>query len=76
MCLDIEHFLKVKLITAVTNNPKEDGYELVKKFIALPNNDRIVRKIKWHKSSEYCKDLINKYYPNFPIWVFVEFLWL
>ena len=56
MCLDIEHFLKVKLITAVTNNPKEDGYELVKKFIALPNNDRIVRKIKWHKSSEYCKD--------------------
>lgn len=74
MCLDIEHFLKVKLITAVTNNPKEDGYELVKKFIALPNNDRIVRKIKWHKSSEYCKDLINKYYPNFPIWVFVELI--
>lgn len=32
MCLDIEHAIKVKLISEVTNNTNEDGYEIVKKI--------------------------------------------
>lgn len=27
-----------------------------------------------HKSGEYCKNLIEKYYPYFPIWVLVELI--
>lgn len=74
MCLDIEHAIKVKLISAVTNNPKEDGYEIVKKFLSEGNNINILKNIKGHKSGEYCKDLIEKYYPFFPVWVIVELI--
>ena len=74
MCLDIEHAIKVKLIDDVTNNPLEDGYEIVKKFIAKDDNLRILKSIRSHKSGEYCKDLIAKYYPYFPVWVFVELI--
>ena len=72
MCLDIEHAIKVKLVNAVTNNPAEDGYDIVRKFIAKDENFRVLKNIRSHKSGEYCKDLIAKYYPYFPVWVFVE----
>jgi hypothetical protein len=74
MCLDIEHAIKVRVIEHVTNNPDEDGYNIVRKFIAKDNNINILKKIKSHKSGEYCKDLIEKYYPYFPVWVFVELI--
>lgn len=72
MCLDIEHYLKVKLLQAIENNPAEDGYDIIRRFVSLENNSYILKKIRSHKSSEYCKDLIEKYYPYFPAWVFVE----
>ena len=34
MCLDIEHAIKVRILEDVTNNLDEDGYNVVKKFIA------------------------------------------
>ena len=80
MCLDLEHALKVSLMARVENNPREDGYELVRKFIGYTNskgeaqNEYILRKIRGHKASNYCKDLIDKYYPYFPVWVFVELI--
>lgn len=74
MCLDIEHAIKVKLIDSITKNPLEDGYDIVKKFLAQDNGFRILKNIRSHKSGEYCKDLINKYYPYFPVWVFVELI--
>lgn len=33
MCLDIEHFLKVKLIKGVEDEPEEDGYTIVECFL-------------------------------------------
>ena len=33
MCLDIEHFLKVKLIKGVEDDPEEDGYTIVECFL-------------------------------------------
>lgn len=74
MCLDIEHAIKVRLINDITNNPAEDGYDIVRKFIAKDDNLRILKNIRSHKSGEYCKDLIAKYYPYFPVWVFVELI--
>ena len=72
MCLDIEHAIKVKLLKKITNNPQEDGYNIVRLFLAEDTNFRILKSIKSHKSGGYCKDLIEKYYPYFPVWVFVE----
>ena len=77
MCLDIEHIIKVKLLNDITNNPKEDGYNVIKKFLAGDanhDNFKILKSIHAHKSGEYCKDLIEKYYPYFPAWVFVELI--
>ena len=74
MRLDIEHAIKVKLISDITNNTSEDGYDIVRKFMAKDDNLRILKSIRSHKSGEYCKDLIEKYYPYFPAWVFVELI--
>lgn len=74
MCLDIEHSIKVKLINEITNNSLEDGYNIVRKFISKDDSFRILKNIRSHKSGEYCRDLIEKYYPYFPAWVFVELI--
>lgn len=55
MCLDIEHAIKVKLLEHATNNPAEDGYDIVRKFIAQDENMRVLKNIRSHKSGEYCK---------------------
>ena len=42
MCLDIEHSLKVKLLSDISANYDEDGYEIVKDFLC--NNEWICKK--------------------------------
>ncbi len=75
MCLDIEHAIKVHLIKDCTDNPDEDGYRIVRKYLSTEDhNFSMLRSINSKKSGEYCKDLINGYYPFFPIWVLVEII--
>ncbi len=74
MALDIEHYMKVRFLKEIENNPEEDGYKIIQKFIAKDNNFKDLKKIQAHKASAYCKDLIDKYYPYFPAWVFVELI--
>lgn len=75
MCLDIENQIKIKLISEITNNSDEDGYEIVKSFIKKEDPKlNLIKKINYHKSGKYCHDLIKKYYPYFPIWVLVELI--
>ena len=74
MCLDIEHAVKVKIMSTVTENEKEDGYDVVRKFLAQDTGFRILKTIKSHNGGEYCRDLIQKYYPYFPVWVFLELI--
>lgn len=74
MALDIEHFMKVYLLNNIENNPEEDGYRIIQKFLAKQDTFKTLKSIQRHKSSAYCKDLIEKYYPYFPAWVFVELI--
>lgn len=75
MCLDIEHALKVQLLTNVTENENEDGYKIVKSFLTDEDKEMgILKSIRAHKSGEYCSDLIDSYYPYFPVWVLVELI--
>ena len=74
MCLDIEHAIKVRLVDLATKDPQEDGYDIVRRFLAEEGGMRVLEGIRRHKAGEYCKDLIAKYYPYFPIWVFVELI--
>lgn len=71
MCLDIEHKIKVTLLSKVETNPLEDGYNIVKEFkLRTP---RVFKVIQKHKS-RYSKDLKEKYMPDYPIWVLLELI--
>ena len=72
MCLDVEHSLKTRLLKDIEDNPEEDGYDIIRRFIT--KYERSCQNIQKHKSSEYCRELIEKYYPYFPAWVFVELI--
>lgn len=72
MCLDVEHALKTRLLKDIEDNPLEDGYDIIRRFIT--KYERSCQNIQKHKSSEYCRELIEKYYPYFPAWVFVELI--
>lgn len=72
MCLDIEHAIKTRLLKDIEDNPEEDGYDIIRRFIT--KYERSCQNIQKHKSSEYCRELIEKYYPYFPAWVFVELI--
>lgn len=72
MCLDVEHALKTRLLKDIEDNPEEDGYDITRRFIT--KYERSCQNIQKHKSSEYCRELIEKYYPYFPAWVFVELI--
>lgn len=72
MCLDVEHALKTRLLKDIEDNPEEDGYDIIRRFITI--YERSCQNIQQHKSSEYCRELIEKYYPYFPAWVFVELI--
>ena len=75
MCLDIEHALKTRLIYEAENNSAEDGYEIVKAYLTKNDNStRVLDNIYKRKNNVYCGSLIEKYYPFFPIWVFVELI--
>lgn len=72
MALDIEHSLKVILLNDIANNFKNNSYDIVSNF--LIDNQKISDDIKRHSTSNYCGDLINKYSPDFPIWVLLEII--
>ncbi|MBB1078783.1 Abi family protein [Limosilactobacillus sp. STM2_1] len=75
MCLDIEHAIKVRLVTSVTNNQQEDGYDIIRQYLSKEDPKfYVLKNIGRHKSGEYCRDLISKYYPYFPVWVLVELI--
>ena len=73
MCLQVEHFLKVKINAHFNNNVSEDGYSIIEDFkksnFALKTND-FLKKPKSH----YNEDLINKYENNYALWNVLEVL--
>ena len=72
MCVDIEHFLKVRLLKDISENPKEDGYSIINEFFALyPEcHDKIT-----NKSNRYTKNLIEYLNENeFAIWNTIELM--
>ena len=76
MCLDLEHCLKVRLLDHIAKNQNEDGYNIIRKFLNENEgaNIRYLKNIQKHNKSEYCKNLIEKYHPYYPAWVFVELI--
>lgn len=81
MCLDLEHALKLRILNHMNQNDLEDGYETVKQFIDHEKSfspdgasSKALKEIEAHRKSVYCQELIDKYYPDYPIWVFIELI--
>lgn len=72
MTLDIEHFLKVKLLRDFQNNYEEDGYSIINEF--LEQYGYIEENINLKGKNSICTDLVSKYKDNFAIWNIVEIL--
>ena len=70
LCLDVEHFVKIKLISWATLSD-EDGYTVVSDFIETAEKD-VFEAYKHARKSQYCCALMDKYEQNMPIWAFVE----
>lgn len=77
MALDIEHFAKVKLIKIIEEKENEDGYEIVQDFIDSLDDeqkDKLLSEIDNNRKSPYCKDIVEKYNNDYPVWAFVEII--
>lgn len=74
MCLDIEHSIKTKLLTDITNDPSEDGYQIVKDFCKFDKTSLEKYMKGMSKNSHYNYGLYSKHHKNPPVWVFFEVL--
>ncbi len=70
MSLDIEHFLKVKLLNDVAINLDEDGYDIVQEW--FDRNPRVEEGLAYKKRNSMCGELICKYESCYAIWNLVE----
>lgn len=77
LCLDVEHYLKVRLINDLSNNSEEDGYNIVSLFLQYHPNAESDIKNKAHKYS-FCSDLAEKHLDEYEepkelaVWNIVE----
>lgn len=71
MTIDLEHYLKVKLVNDCQNNPADDGYEVVEKFLEshLKIKDELS---KYNKFTSYGESSFEKYVAAPAVWNFVE----
>ena len=77
MTLDIEHFAKVKLMREITSRADEDGYSIVREYLAsLNEKDRARREKEMGllKRDEYIGGIARKYEGEKPVWVLTELL--
>ncbi|MCI7241221.1 MAG: Abi family protein [Bacilli bacterium] len=86
MTIDIEHYLKIRILNLIENINEEDGYKIVNLFLEQDyNNDKFPKKvhnsIRKKISSEYYNQIFSKYnidnnnkIENIPIWEFLEII--
>lgn len=78
MCLDIEHFLKVRFLRDICDNSEEDGYNMVQIFMKSDSQGKIQITLN-NEASGYsvCRDLAEKYKDcpeKLSAWTIVELL--
>ena len=86
MIIDIEHYLKIRILNLIENIDTEDGYRIVNMYLERDFNDeKFPRKL--HSSifkkvgSEYYNKIFSKYdidkdkkLENIPVWEFLEII--
>lgn len=75
MCLDIEHMLKTRLMNDITFNEKEDGYNIVRKYVE--SDYTVLANLYKNIDNSATSELIQKFHEddqNIPVWSFIETL--
>ena len=70
IAIDIEHYLKVKLLNDFNVSP-EDGYDIIQELFSR-DKDHFDNEIETKLRGRTCSDLVKKYKDGFAIWNFVE----
>lgn len=76
MCLDVEHFSKVRLMKALEQS-EDNGYDIVESYrSSLSPEQRVflVNETNRNQGNPYCGDLIAKYHDDLPAWAFIEII--
>ncbi len=73
MTIDLEHYLKVKLVNDCQNNQVDDGYEVVEKFLeSYPKvKDSLTQ---FNRATGYGENSFRKYVAAPAVWNFVEMI--
>lgn len=86
MIIDIEHYLKIRILNTIEEILEEDGYKIVNLYLEKDFNDkerpkRVHESIRKKVSNEYYKEIFSKYdldkdtkIENIPIWEFLEII--
>jgi len=86
MIIDIEHYLKMKILNTIEKIDEEDGYKIVNLYLEKDFNDknypkRIHNSIFKKVGNEYYQKIFSKYdvdkdkkLENIPIWEFLEII--
>lgn len=72
MVIDIEHYLKVRLLRDISTCPEEDGYSIISTFFA--NHPSVAERIQEKGENSYCATLIHRHSGHFAVWSIVEIL--
>lgn len=73
LSLDIEHGIKVLLLHQMSEDPHENGYEIVKEFkerFPQQYNHTLIN----FQNNRYEQDMYSKHHDNIPVWVFMEII--
>ncbi len=75
--LDLEHYVKVKLLSIIEKTTK-DGYTIVEEYLndlkSKGEYEYLENELNKNKTGTYCGDLVDKYNGEYPIWVFLEII--
>lgn len=86
MIIDIEHYLKIRILNTIENIDEEDGYSIVNLYLEKDYNDpkfpkKVHDSIRKKISNDYYKKIFSKYdinkdkkIENIPIWEFLEII--
>ena len=86
MIIDIEHYLKIRILNSIEDIDGEDGYNIVNLYLEKDFNDenfprRVHDSIRKKVSNAYYKKIFSKYdidkdkkIENMPIWEFLEII--
>lgn len=85
MIIDIEHYLKIRILNSIEDISEEDGYNVVNLYLEKDFNDtdypKVHESIRRKVTNEYYQKIFSKYdldkdtkIENIPIWEFLEII--